>query len=386
MHVAIVDPLLGYVRGGAETNDINLGNGFVSAGHKVTYFDVRDDRLPYKPYTSQTVSSVHMAFLPHSIKWVQTVLPYLYRLSILQFYDRFWRRLIDTQKDFLGSLDAILLTGKPVLCSIAKHTSTPVVFSVRGLVKPRNEKHIKNANGVIFWGGCENDNKANLIQQLKILKLDPAIEEGVFHRGEQTPEVRRGLLWQESDMDTPLLVYVGRLESVQQVDSIIRATLSLNRRGTKCHLAVVGDGTKRRELERLTQSRAIGRYSITFTGRQSPGQIGKILRSSDIFVLASKFENHPISLREAVACGLFAVAPDSGRVREIISMSGFGTTYGVNDFEELEKTLCHVINKRAYRKPACSLSCSHRLMPSWHDNAVKIAEFLEREFINSGCS
>lgn len=87
--------------------------------------------------------------------------------------------------------------------------------------------------------------------------------------------------------------------------------------------------------EYLDRALDFSRYTMTFVGNaprpfsnigmippQDASQLARILRRHDVFVTASRFESCPNALLEALACGLPAVAHDSGGQPELLGGGG----------------------------------------------------------------
>jgi glycosyltransferase involved in cell wall biosynthesis len=80
-------------------------------------------------------------------------------------------------------------------------------------------------------------------------------------------------------------------------------------------LRMVGDGPLRRDAEHLAHE--LGIYDrVKFLGDRD--DVPPLLASSDLFVLASKYEMLPSTVLEAMRAGLPIVASDVGGVREIV--------------------------------------------------------------------
>ena len=85
---------------------------------------------------------------------------------------------------------------------------------------------------------------------------------------------------------------------------------------------IVGDGVLRRPLEEM--ARELGLESnVVFTGRRS--DVADLLPRARVFVLTSESEGVSLSLMEALACGVPAVAPRVGDLADVIEdcVNGF---------------------------------------------------------------
>jgi glycosyltransferase involved in cell wall biosynthesis len=82
-------------------------------------------------------------------------------------------------------------------------------------------------------------------------------------------------------------------------------------------LEVAGDGPRRAEYEALARRlRLDGR--VTFHGFRPKPELAELMRRADLFVLASRFENNPCVVLEAMASGLPVVATRVGGLPELV--------------------------------------------------------------------
>jgi glycosyltransferase involved in cell wall biosynthesis len=97
-------------------------------------------------------------------------------------------------------------------------------------------------------------------------------------------------------------------------DILLRALALLDGRA---HLEIVGDGPRRAEYEALAHELGIaGR--VRFAGVRPKPELAERMRASDVFVLASRFENNPCVVLEAMASGLPVVATRVGGLPELV--------------------------------------------------------------------
>jgi len=113
----------------------------------------------------------------------------------------------------------------------------------------------------------------------------------------------------------PRLLTVGRLDSGHKgVDTLIEALGRLDR---PYRLDVVGEGAERPGYERLAHRVGVG-DRIRFHDFEAQPKLASRMRSADLFVLASRYENNPCVLIEAMASGVPVVATEVGGVPEIV--------------------------------------------------------------------
>lgn len=333
MNILIVNPLLGHVYGGAEMNDLKLGQGLLRLGHAVSYCRIKSslsEDLGKKDIV------VDMSYSYDSASMRTGLLGKILRNL---FFWRFYRKLIHDFQSRLDDFDLVLLTGKPVMTGLARKTKSRVLYSVRGGLGfsgkfgKLNQYLTLRADGLIYWGGCEKDAPEEMLKKTNYIALDPAIDESVFFPRKADMKLRKTL---KVKNDNSVIIFVGRLEHVKRVDCMIQAVANLKNKGVNIHFSIVGDGSLRLPLHNLANKVAPG--CVTFWGRQESTVIAEMLRASDIFLLYSHFENHPISLKEAVACRTYCIAADIGRVKSIVN-EGAGIVIPSNKPSELEEAI-----------------------------------------------
>jgi glycosyltransferase involved in cell wall biosynthesis len=115
--------------------------------------------------------------------------------------------------------------------------------------------------------------------------------------------------------EVPHLVTVGLFyDGAKGIDLLLRAVAQL---GRKVRLDIVGDGIERVEYERLAAELEIADV-VTFRGLLPKPAVAELMRNADVFVLASRYDNNPNVLLEALMSGLPSVATTVGGVPELI--------------------------------------------------------------------
>jgi glycosyltransferase involved in cell wall biosynthesis len=97
-------------------------------------------------------------------------------------------------------------------------------------------------------------------------------------------------------------------------DVLLRALAHLDGRA---QLEIVGDGPRRAEYEALARELGVAER-VCFAGVRPKPELAERMRASDLFVLASRFENNPCVVLEAMASGLPVVATRVGGLPELV--------------------------------------------------------------------
>ena len=142
-----------------------------------------------------------------------------------------------------------------------------------------------------------------------------------------------------------VVVFVGRLHRVKQVDLLLRAW----RRVHSGHLWILGDGSEREQLEQLATELAI-RERVTFHGMVT--NVDQWVSSADVFVLPSASEALSMALLEAMGVGITVVASAVGAANELIVDGYNGLLVPPGDIDALAAALQKAIDNDEWRAMA----------------------------------
>lgn len=108
---------------------------------------------------------------------------------------------------------------------------------------------------------------------------------------------------------------VGRLEAQKNYDLLIKAASIMCQKIANVKFVIIGDGSKRLELEKLIREQGL-QNRIILAGWKT--NIIDYIKNFDIFVMTSNFEGMPIVLLEAMATKKPIIATNVGGVPEMI--------------------------------------------------------------------
>lgn len=134
------------------------------------------------------------------------------------------------------------------------------------------------------------------------------------------------------------IVYVGRLEVVKNVASLIKAFANSN---TNAHLTIVGDGRERNSLEDLSSTLNL-KSKITFKGFSS--EPSKYLSNADLFVLPSFSEGFGIAAAEAMFLKIPVLCSNVGGIPEFVNDGENGWLFSPQNIEELTSKLNEIMS------------------------------------------
>lgn len=143
--------------------------------------------------------------------------------------------------------------------------------------------------------------------------------------------------------EVPLIGALGRLVPIKDHPTLLRALARL----PDAHLALVGDGECRADLEALARDLGVAGRAH-FTGWWP--EVASALADVDVVALTSRNEGTPVALMEAAAAGRPAVATDVGGVRSVVEHGVTGLLAPPGDVEALAAHLGRLLGDPELRR------------------------------------
>lgn len=137
------------------------------------------------------------------------------------------------------------------------------------------------------------------------------------------PSYKKGKYW----------LYFGRLSGEKGINTLLKAFLKFE---SKIPLIVAGDGPERRQLE------SHGIPNVRFTGFLHGNALLKAISGALCVVMPSEcYENSPLSVLEAMACGKPVIGSRIGGIPELIRENETGYLFEPGDIDDLlSKMMC----------------------------------------------
>ena len=171
-----------------------------------------------------------------------------------------------------------------------------------------------------------------------------------------------GALFSDRTVRGPIrrVVTVANLRPEKSHETLIVAASLLAQSCPELRYRIVGDGSRRHELEALARIKGVDRI-VEFAGHRD--DVPAVLAASDLFVLPSRSEAFPNGVIEAMAAGLPGVASAVGGLRDLIDPGRTGILVPAEDPQLLAAAL-----KGLYEDPE----------RAWEIGAAARAEVLAR--------
>lgn len=308
----IVQLIYSLSSGGAERFIVSLSNQLVKNGHEVYLCILRPDtdiNIFNKKFLDSSVyfESLQMSegfsiskvltveryikrINPDVVHCHLNVIPYIYRLSLINKRIKFFHTLHNlAPKTYSGRIQYLI--NKYLY---AHNYIRPITISSECKASYVDTYHLDNVGCVI--NGCD--------------KVSPS---------PKFTEVSKEIKIIQGNSECPIFVHVGRFHIQKNQSLLIRAFNRLRSDGYDYKLLIIGAGFDSPEAVELKE---MANPNILFIGEKS--NVGDYLLNSNYFVLSSLYEGLPISLLEAMSCGLICISTPAGGVRDVINDSEIG--------------------------------------------------------------
>ena len=147
-------------------------------------------------------------------------------------------------------------------------------------------------------------------------------------------------------------VFAGRLSPEKRVSTLLAAWDKL---GNRIPLVIIGEGSERKRLELMAAE--LGLTCISFLGRLPRAETLAKMRDAFCLLFPSEcYENFPLTIAEAFACGTPVICSRLGAMQEIVEDGRTGLHFGVGDADDLaakmEWAWTHPDEMKAMRREA----------------------------------
>lgn len=167
------------------------------------------------------------------------------------------------------------------------------------------------------------------------------IHNGISTKKFSPSSCRRGKVREQFGIgdDDFVVVCSARLTEAKGVGILIYAVSRVVRQGIQCKCIIVGDGPLREKLE--SEVKALGLFDyIFFAGFQE--DVRPFLQAGSSFMLTSYIEGLPLSILEAMSCGLPCIVTDVGGNAEAVVHGVTGLLISPGSLDEAERALLHL--------------------------------------------
>jgi D-inositol-3-phosphate glycosyltransferase len=187
--------------------------------------------------------------------------------------------------------------------------------------------------------------------------------------------------------DDRMLLFVGRIEPLKGLDTLIRAVACLNLSGLKepVRLAIIGGepeanpGEMSAEMARVQQlcdELCVGKL-VAFLGKRSQDTLPYYYSSAEVLVMPSHYESFGMVALEAMACGTPVVASQVGGLAYLVRNGETGYTVPDGDSDALCKCLTGLLGDTQLRRTLGRQAADYAQNYAWEKIAAQVFEVYE---------
>jgi D-inositol-3-phosphate glycosyltransferase len=187
-----------------------------------------------------------------------------------------------------------------------------------------------------------------------------------------------------------MLLFVGRIEPLKGIDTLIEAITLVRHQDVIVCLAVIGGDpdasshSNSAEMERLQalRERAGAMDLVTFLGKRGQDTLPYYYSAAEAVVVPSLYESFGMVALEAMACGTPVVASEVGGLAFLVQDGVTGFTVPVNDPSALADRLLHIITDPELKDTLGGQAAELAQDYDWHliaERVLRLYEIVIRE-------
>lgn len=140
----------------------------------------------------------------------------------------------------------------------------------------------------------------------------------------------------------PHLVVTRNLERIYDIPTALRAFAQVRQTWPQAQLTVAGSGPEKDRLQALAAELGIA-AAVRFAGRIDNADIAPLYASADVMLNPSTADNMPISILEALACGVPVVSTDAGGIPDLVKHGETALMVPVGDDKAMAAAVLRVL-------------------------------------------
>lgn len=158
------------------------------------------------------------------------------------------------------------------------------------------------------------------------------------------------------------------LESLYNIDVLIKAFARLHPAHSNLRLLLIGEGTEQDHLKTLCKDLGVAE-SVTFTGRVPFSEISRYYNMLDVLVNISEYESFGVSVIEAMACGKPVIVSNVGGLKEVVKDDSVGIKVNAGDVAGTADAIQKLISDKEFYKTIAVNARQHVTEKyNWQDN------------------
>jgi D-inositol-3-phosphate glycosyltransferase len=207
------------------------------------------------------------------------------------------------------------------------------------------------------------------VEAEKIHVIPGGVDTAIFYPQDRQ-QVRREL---GLDSNAPVLLFVGRLQPLKGIDTLLRAAREVRLHHDQVQVLVIGGGVdawddrEAQELRRLqTLSEKLGLAAhVRFINAQPQHILARYYAAADVFVMPSHYESFGMVVLEAMACGTPVVASQVGGLTSTVVSGETGFLVPQGDGQAFAQAILRLLASTALHDACAEASLKRAQTFTW---------------------
>lgn len=242
----------------------------------------------------------------------------------------------------------------------------PLVMTLHGGNLPEfSRKHPRRISRLLSRGDAVTAPSQYLVDALKNFRPDIQLIPNPLELGEYK--------YEEREKPKPRLVWLRTFHRIYNPELAVEVLGRIKSRLPSAHLTMIGPDKDGTLSDVRDSARRLGVYdAITFTGGVAKSEVPRLLATGDIFLNTTTIDNSPVSVLEAMACGLAIVSTNVGGMPYLIEREHEGLLVPPGDAEAMTQAVTRLLDEpglalrltRSARRKAEGYSWA-AILPCW---------------------
>ncbi len=191
--------------------------------------------------------------------------------------------------------------------------------------------------------------------------------------------------------DDRMVLFVGRIEPLKGVDTLIEAMSCLRLRdGHKVHLAIIGGdpsaspqvmSAEMARLQKLCDDLCVGQL-VVFLGKRDQDRLPYYYSAAELLVMPSHYESFGMVALEAMACGTPVIASEVGGLAYLVRDGETGFTVPDQEPELLSEKITWLLEDRDLHRTMSARAVEYAQHYAWEKIASQIID-VYRELVTN---
>jgi glycosyltransferase involved in cell wall biosynthesis len=151
---------------------------------------------------------------------------------------------------------------------------------------------------------------------------------------------------QQQRLDAPHLLVTRNLEAIYDIGTALRAFRRIHQTCPGARLTVCGAGPEMEILQALARELGVS-SAVTFTGRLDNDRVAELFKTADVMMNPSLADNMPISILEALACGVPVVSTNVGGVPYLVTHNKTALLVSPRDDQTMAAAVLSLLRNQA---------------------------------------